>query len=146
MLEDAGIMGLVEPLGFASCALRHKSEAVAAIDELDAADTFRLVHDTFHHHLAGGGPLFPEHIGIVHVSGVVDPQLDATEMKDGHRMLVDERDRLGNTDQIAALMAAGYGGPVSFEVFAPEVHEIDDPVAALGASMESIRAHLAATA
>ena len=31
-------------------------------------------------------------------------------------------------------------------VFAPEVHEIDDPVAALGASMESIRAHLAATA
>ena len=67
-------------------------------------------------------------------------------MEDEHRILVDERDKLGNTDQIAALTAAGYGGPISFEVFAREVHDIDDPVAAIGASMESIRAHLAATA
>ena len=146
MLEDAGITGLVEPLGFEVCALRYKSEAVEAIDELDAADTFRLVHDTFHHHLAGGGPLFPEHTGIVHVSGVVDPHLAASKMEDEHRILVDERDRLGNTGQISALIAAGYGGPISFEVFAREVHDIDDPVAAIGASMESIRAHLAATA
>ena len=67
-------------------------------------------------------------------------------MEDEHRILVDERDRLGNTEQIAALVAGGYGGPISFEVFAREVHDIDDPVAALGASMESIRARLAATA
>ena len=146
MLEDAGIVGLVEPLGFDSCALRHKSEAVEAIEEIDAAGTFRLVHDTFHHHLAGGGPSFPEHTGIVHVSGVVDPQLAVSDMEDEHRILVDERDRLGSTDQIAALVAAGYAGPVSFEVFAREVHDIDDPVAALGASMELIRAHLAAVA
>ena len=141
MLEDAGLAGLVEPLGFESCALRHKSEAVEAIEDLGAAGTFRLVHDTFHHHLAGGGPLFPDHTGMVHVSGVVDPDLTVSEMEDGHRILVDERDRLGNTGQIAALMAAGYAGPVSFEVFAREVHDIDDPVAALGVSMELIRAH-----
>ena len=58
MVEDAGIAGLVEPLGFETCALRYKSEAVEAIEDLDAAGTFRLVHDTFHHHLAGGGPFF----------------------------------------------------------------------------------------
>lgn len=146
MVEDAGIAGLVEPLGFATSALRSKSEAVEAIENLDAAGTFRLVHDTFHHHLAGGGPIFAEHTGIVHVSGVVKPGLDASDMQDGHRVLVDERDRLGNAEQIAALVAAGYAGPVSFEVFAREVHDIDDPVAAIGASMESIRARLAAIA
>ena len=146
MVEDAGITGLVEPLGFETSALRHKSEAVEAIEDLDAAGTFRLVHDTFHHHLAGGGPIFAEHTGIVHVSGVATPDLDASDMEDGHRILVDERDRLGNAEQIAALVAAGYGGPVSFEVFAREVHDIDDPVRAIGASMESIRARVAAIA
>ena len=33
MLEDTGMTGLVEPLGFAVCALRYKSEVVEAIDE-----------------------------------------------------------------------------------------------------------------
>ena len=144
MLEDAGLVGFVEPLGFDVCALRHKSEAVEAIEALGAARTFRVVHDTFHHRLAGGGPLFPEHTGIVHVSGVVDPHLAVSEMRDEHRILVDERDRLGNTDQVANLVAAGYGGPVSFEVFAREVHDIDDPIAALGASMDFVRARLTA--
>ena len=63
-------------------------------------------------------------------------------MEDGHRILVDERDRLDNTGRIAALVAAGYAEPVSFEVFAREVHDIDDPVRALGASMDLIRARL----
>ena len=73
MLEDAGMVALVEPLGFESSSLRSKAETVEMIEEIGAAESFRLVHDTFHHHLAGGGPLFPQHTGIVHVSGVVDP-------------------------------------------------------------------------
>lgn len=146
MLEDHGLIGLVEPLGFEICALRYKSEAVEAIDALNAAGTFRLVHDTFHHHLADGGPLFPSHTGIVHISGVVDPRLSVSEMGDEHRVLVDQRDRLGNIDQIAALQAAGYSGPVSFEAFATSVHDSADPVADLKASMEFIRSSLAARA
>ena len=122
MLEDAGLVGLVEPLGFATCPLRHKAEAVDAIEALGAAGTFRLVHDTFHHHLAGGGPMFPAHTGMVHVSGVTDPRLGIDEMADLHRVLVDAEDRLGNVAQVEALRAAGYAGPVSFEAFAPEVH------------------------
>ncbi len=146
MLEDHGLMGLVEPLGFEICALRHKAEAVDAISALDADGTFMLVHDTFHHHLALGGPLFPGHTGIVHISGVVDPDLDVAEMGDVDRVLVDERDRLGNLDQIAALEAAGYAGPVSFECFAPSVHASGDPARELRASMEFIRSRLAAKA
>ena len=146
MLEDHGLLGLVEPLGFEICALRHKSEAVDAIEALGAAGTFRLVHDTFHHHLAHGGPIYPGHTGIVHISGVTDPDLGVAEMGDAHRVLVDERDRLGNVAQIAALGSAGYAGPVSFEAFAPSVHASADPAGDLGASMDFIRSRLAAKA
>ena len=40
-----------------------------------ARDAFRLVHDTFHHHLAGEAAIFPELTGLVHISGVDDPAL-----------------------------------------------------------------------
>jgi 2-keto-myo-inositol isomerase len=146
MLEDHGLLGLVEPLGFEICALRHKAEAVEAIEALNAANRFRLVHDTFHHHLAHGGPLFPQLTGMVHVSGVVDPRLSSSEMGDQHRVLVDGADRLGNIRQLAELEAAGYRGPISVEAFAPETHALADPVAALRASMEFMRAQLAAKA
>lgn len=143
MLEDHGLVGLVEPLGFEICALRHKSEAVEAIESLDAGSRFRLVHDTFHHALAGGGPMFPEHTGIVHISGVVEPTVHVNEMTDAHRVLVDGADRLGNLEQIAALQAAGYAGPISFEAFAPETHALADPEAAIARSFAFIRSRLA---
>ncbi len=143
MLDDHGLRGMVEPLGFATCPLRHKAEAAEAITSLDAAGTFRIVHDTFHHTLAGGGPLFPALTGIVHVSGVTDPSLTTAQMQDAHRVLVEGADRLGNIDQIVALSAAGWAGPVSFECFAPEIHALADPAPAIRASMDFIREGLA---
>jgi 2-keto-myo-inositol isomerase len=56
-------------------------------------------------------------------------------MRDPHRVLVIPGDRLGNVEQIASLQAAGWTGPVSFEAFAPAVHALADPEAALRASM-----------
>jgi 2-keto-myo-inositol isomerase len=136
MLEDHGLIGMVEPLGFEVCALRYKSEAVEAIEAVGGTGRFKLVHDTFHHTLAQGGPIFPDHTGIVHVSGVVDQTIAVSEMRDPHRVLVTPGDRLGNIAQIEALQAAGWNGPVSFEAFAPEVHALADPEAALRASMD----------
>ena len=107
-------------------------------------DTFALVHDTFHHTLAGGGPIFAELTGMVHVSGVTDPEPTFDEMEDAHRVLVDGADRLGNVAQLRALAEAGYDGPVSFECFAPEVHALADPVAAIRASMAYLDGRLAA--
>lgn len=138
MLDDHGLIGLVEPLGFEICALRYKSEAVEAIEAVGGEGRFRLVHDTFHHALALGGPIYPAHTGIVHISGVVDPAVDLAQMQDAHRVLVTTDDRLGNVAQIAALQKAGYRGPVSFEAFAPSVHALADPAAALRASMDYI--------
>ncbi len=136
MLEDHHLIGMVEPLGFEICALRYKSEAVEGIEAVGGMGRFKLVHDTFHHTLAHGGPLFPEHTGIVHVSGVVDQEVGISEMRDPHRVLVTKGDRLGNVEQIAALQAAGWNGPVSFEAFSPEIHALKDPAAALRASMD----------
>lgn len=143
MLQDHGLRGMVEPLGFEACPLRFKDEAVAAIADVGGQNVFRLVHDTFHHHLAGGGPLFAAETGIVHVSGVTDPALPVAEMRDGHRVLVDADDVLGNVAQIRALRAAGYTGPVSYEPFAPSVHSLKDPETALARSMAFIRERLA---
>jgi 2-keto-myo-inositol isomerase len=143
MLEDHDLTGLVEPLGFETCPLRLKTDSVEVIEALGAAGRFRLVHDTFHHHLAGGGPLFPEHTGIVHVSGVTDPRLSVAEMGDRHRGLVDAQDRLGNLAQLRAFEAAGWRGPVSFEAFAPETHAAADPEGDLRRSMDHIRDGLA---
>lgn len=143
MLEDHELTGLVEPLGFEICALRHKSEAVEAIEAIVGKGRFKLVHDTFHHTLAHGGDFFPDHTGIVHISGVVDQTVTLGQMTDAHRILVDRADRLGNIDQIAALQASGWNGPVSFEAFAPEVHASPTPQADLAASIQFIRDGLA---
>ncbi|KMK68991.1 TIM barrel protein [Puniceibacterium sp. IMCC21224] len=141
MLQDAGLVALVEPLGFGRSSLRSKTELVEAITEI-GGEHFKLVHDTFHHTLAGGGPIFPGHTGIIHISGVVDPALGVDQMEDEHRVLVDASDRLGNTDQIAALLAAGYQGPVSYECFSPQTHALTDPYTAIKRSFDFISSQL----
>lgn len=135
ILRARGLTGLVEPLGFPVSSLRTKAKAVAAIDAAGGADVYRLVHDTFHHALAGETALFPERTGLVHISGVADPDVAVADMLDPHRVLVDGADRLCNAAQIRALLASGYDGPFSFEPFAPEVQALADPESALRASM-----------
>ena len=138
MLQDADMVALVEPLGFLRSSLRSKAELVDVIDALDGAAHFKLVHDTFHHTLAGGGQIFPEYTGIVHISGVVDPALAVDQMEDEHRVLVDKEDRLGNIAQIQALIDAGYDGSISYECFSPKTHGLKDPYSEIKRSFEFI--------
>jgi len=138
ILSERGLTGLVEPLGFESCSLRSKREAVEAIDSVGGP--FRLVHDTFHHHLAGEADLFADLTGLVHISGVTDLQVSVSEMRDPHRVLVDRDDRLDNIGQIKALRRAGYDGPFSFEPFAPEIGRDPNLAKALRASRDFVRA------
>jgi len=142
MLDAADITGLVEPLGFAICSLRSKREAAEAIMAVGAERTFRLVHDTFHHHLAGEPEIFAGLTGLVHISGVDDPGVALADMRDGHRVLVGPADRLGNVAQIRALLAAGYAGPLSFEPFSPAVHAAADPKASVLESIAHLRASI----
>jgi 2-keto-myo-inositol isomerase len=109
-----------------------------AIDQAEGGDVFKLVHDTFHHHLAGETEFFPERTGIVHISGVVDPALAVDEMLDPHRVLVDAEDRFANLPQIRTLLSMGFDGPFSFEPFAGKVHDHPHPEVALHESMDYV--------
>nr|WP_172690999.1 TIM barrel protein [Agrobacterium larrymoorei]ASK49441.1 hypothetical protein [Agrobacterium larrymoorei] len=142
VLQGRGLIGLVEPLGFPISSLRTKKEALRAIDAAEGGDVYKLLHDTFHHHLSGETEFFPDHTGLVHISGVVDPDVDVNDMLDAHRVLVDPNDRLENIAQIKALMAAGYEGPFSFEPFADDVHELSDPEASVRESMDYVSSRL----
>lgn len=146
ILKDHGLVGLVEPLGFEECAVRHKALAVRAFEEIQADSTFRLVHDTFHHHLSGQGLFFPEWTGLIHISGVEDAGVTVGDMRDGHRVLVGGADRLGNVAQLRQLLDAGYQGYVSYEPFAESVASAADIEAELAASMAYLREHVAAVA
>jgi 2-keto-myo-inositol isomerase len=135
ILENAGIEGFVEPLGFAISSLRLKREALDAIDDVGGSDVLHLVHDTFHHHLAGESDIFPARTGLVHLSGVTDRGLAVSDMRDAHRVLVNDADRLGNIAQIMALRAGGYGRAFSFEPFAESVQQANDLAGLLAASI-----------
>ncbi|MGC5700968.1 TIM barrel protein [Pseudomonas sp. NFXW11] len=142
ILREHGLLGFIEPLGFEECALRHKRTALEAIRGMGGLDVFRLVHDTFHHHLAGEHEFFPELTGLVHISGVEERQAPLNSIRDGHRLLVGEADILGNAAQIDTLLGSGYNGYLSFEPFAESVHGLADIQQALGASMAHLRQSL----
>ncbi|OBV41687.1 TIM barrel protein [Janthinobacterium psychrotolerans] len=139
MLAERGVLGLIEPLGFAECAVRRKSQAVLAMYDAGAEHDFKLVHDTFHHHLAGEDIFFPDLTGLIHVSGVEDGAVPVAAMRDMHRVLVGAGDRLGNLAQIKTLLARGYQGCISYEPFAEEVAASDDIESQLRASMAHLR-------
>ena len=143
VLMDHQMVGLIEPLGFVQSSLRHKDDVVAVLDAMGRPDCFALIHDTFHHHLAGDTTIYPDLTALVHISGVTDPQPSIDQMTDAHRVLVDRNDRLGNIAQLRSFQAAGFTGPASFEAFAPEIHDMTDPTADLAGSIAFITSQLA---
>ena len=74
---------------------------------------------------------------IIQISGV-NKQGPARDFCDADRGWVDHRDRLGSVRQVAALVAGGFDGPISFEPFAPEIHNAENPEPALAASIAFI--------
>ncbi|RQW62648.1 TIM barrel protein [Vibrio viridaestus] len=138
IFDKYGLKGYVEPLGFPISSLRTKAAAVEAIKELGFEDTFKLVHDTFHHKGAGETEVFAKNTGLVHISGVEDPAITFEEMLDEHRLMVGPEDRLDNVGQIKKLVAAGYTGYFAFEPFSAPVWDLPDHVAAAKESMQFI--------
>jgi 2-keto-myo-inositol isomerase len=136
ILKDHGLIGCVEPLGYAECSLRLKSEALAAIDDVGGSKRFKLTHDTFHHFVAGEMDVFAERTGLIHVSGVTDRKYTIDTMRDAQRELVDASDMIDTRGQVKELMASGYKGLVSFEPFAPTVHKDKAIARSLARSMD----------
>ena len=138
VFAGTGVVGLIEPLGFGVSTLRYKDDVAEVLHQLGMPSYFRIVHDTFHHHLVEDDTMHADLTGLVHISGVDDRQVEAFEMQDEHRVLVGQDDRLGNVSQLRRLQKDGYRGPASFEAFADKVHTIAQPALALTSSMEVI--------
>ncbi|ADI78289.1 putative IolI protein (plasmid) [Pantoea vagans C9-1] len=120
LFADAGIQGLVEPLGFPQSSLRSATQAQTLIRE--AGVPFRLLIDTFHHHLFEDAEQTFEQaidiqkIGLVHLSGVTDPR-PVSELTDEERIMLTADDRLRSKQQVERLEKMGYTGLYAFEPF-----------------------------
>ena len=115
-----GVRGLVEPLGFPQSSLRSAAQAQTLIR--DAKVPFKLLIDTFHHHLypqadAEFSQVDIADIGLVHLSGVEDAR-PRENLTDDERIMLTEKDRLQTCEQIKHLEARGYQGVYAFGQFA----------------------------
>ncbi|MFZ2635400.1 MAG: TIM barrel protein [Rectinemataceae bacterium] len=136
--EKAGLLGYIEPLGFSISSLASLVNAQEAIRKSGFA-CYKIVHDTFHHHIGPedltvlGKSYDVSFTGLVHVSGVeVDIPVEA--YRDAHRILVGPADRMKNREQIVRLDSLGYKGDYSFEAFSPSIQAL--PEAELRAAIE----------
>jgi 2-keto-myo-inositol isomerase len=123
LFAEAGMIGLVEPLGFAICSLRTKKAALEGIAKCNYPESYKLLHDTFHHYLSGETEFFPKETAIVHVSGVLAGKTKAATT-DEDRILVTEDDIMDNRGQIAALLEGGCTAPISYEPFSSHVRDL----------------------
>ncbi|GME41505.1 MULTISPECIES: TIM barrel protein [unclassified Pantoea] len=120
LFADAGIQGLVEPLGFPQSSLRSATQAQTLIRE--AGVPFRLLIDTFHHHLFEDAEqtfeqeIDIQQIGLVHLSGVTDPR-PVSQLTDEERIMLSADDRLHSKQQVERLEKMGYTGLYAFEPF-----------------------------
>jgi 2-keto-myo-inositol isomerase len=144
-LTKRGIQGWVEPLGFPESSLSSVVVAREAV-ERSGFGCYRIVYDTFHHHLGPDteadldGSLASSRIGLIHVSGV-EASIPRESWRDEHRVLPSPADRMGSREQIARMISLGYEGDISFEPFSAEVQRMsrDALAAALTKSVEYLR-------
>lgn len=141
ILEDAGLRGFVEPVGFATSSLRRKEDTLAAIEAAGGGRVFALIHDTFHHYLAGETQYFAAETSLAHVSGV-ERDVSADKMADADRVLVGRADRLGTLAQVRNLARAGFAGPISIEAFSPSIQRLTAPKEPMARCLAALRGAL----
>lgn len=115
-----GIQGLVEPLGFPISSLRSYNLAGKLIESVNSP--FKLVLDTFHHHLAClpldkfDLTIDVGQIGLVHLSAVEDTR-PVDQLTDEERLMLSPKDVLKSKEQVVQLEKFGYKGIYAFEPF-----------------------------
>jgi len=128
LFDKAGILGYIEPLGFAISSLASLVLAQEAIRQ-SGFSCYRVVHDTFHHYIGPedqailGGVYDVKSTGLVHVSGV-EVDIPTDHYRDEHRVLTGPADRMKSREQMLRLDELGYSGDYSFEPFSPDVQRL----------------------
>jgi 2-keto-myo-inositol isomerase len=142
ILRDHGLIGYVEPLGMPGSTLTRQDVAVAAVTDIDGWDTYQLCYDTFQFFRCGDSRLFPDRIGLAHMSGISRTDLAPGALVEPDRGLIFAGDRVGNVAQLQALQAAGFAGYVSMEPFSPRVQSDPQLADHLRRSLEYVGAML----
>lgn len=138
ILRDHGVTGYVEPLGMRHSTMKRQDMAVAAVTDVDGWDCYQLCYDTFQFFRCGDDRLFPEHVGLAHISGISRKDLPPADLSEPDRGLIFAGDRVGNVAQMRGLIAAGYKGFVSIEPFDPAVQSDPELAQKLKASLEYV--------
>lgn len=146
ILKDHGVTGYVEPLGMKGSTMKRQDMAVAAVSDADGWDAYALCFDTFQFFRCGDTALFPERIGLAHMSGISRPDLLPADLTEPDRGLIFIDDRVDNIGQLRRLIAAGYSGFVSMEPFSPAVQQDPELSSRLRASLEYLSALLPTSA
>jgi 2-keto-myo-inositol isomerase len=144
LFRDAGVLGYLEPLGFRISSLASLVAAQEAIGK-SAQACYRVVYDTFHHHIGPddasvlGAGYDIATTGLVHISGV-QSGIARDAYRDEHRVLVGPGDKMRSKEQMAALDRLGYRGNFSFEAFSPAIQKLPeaDLLAALRTSIDFV--------
>jgi 2-keto-myo-inositol isomerase len=145
ILLDLGVKGYVEPLGMTGSTMKRQSMAVAAIADVGGWDAYELCFDTFQYFRCGDTMLFPEHIGLAHMSGITRKDLRPGELTEPDRVLIESTDRVENIKQLRALKGAGYEGYVSLEPFNVGVQQSPDLQSQLRESFARVNAAVQAS-
>lgn len=126
ILQELGVKGYVEPLGMGGSTMKKQRMAVEAVGDIDGWDVYELCYDTFQFYRCGDDELFPERIGLAHISGITRGDLAPGQLTEPDRGLIEEVDRVDNINQIKRLLGSGYKGFISMEPFSPEVQRSAD--------------------
>ena len=145
ILLEHGVTGYVEPLGMQGSTMRRQATAVAAVSDVAGWDAYRICHDAFQFYRCGDTEMFPERIGLVHISGIARTDLPPAELTEPDRGLVSKTDRAGNIRQLRALIEGGFTGYVSIEPFNPAVQQDPALRAKLAECVADVRAGMEAT-
>lgn len=138
IFADAGVIGYVEPLGMRHSSMNRQAQAVAAVDAIDGWANFQICYDTFQHFRASDDALFPDRIGLVHISGIARADLAPPQLTEPDRGFVFLGDRVGNIARLRAMVDAGYQGFVSMEPFSPETQQDPKIAERLRASLDYV--------
>ena len=83
--------------------MKRQARAIEAVTEIDGWDCFRLCYDTFQFFRCGDDRLFPEHIGLAHMSGISRTDLPPGDLVEPDRGLIFADDRVDNVAQLTQL-------------------------------------------
>lgn len=128
-LEEEGMSGLFETLGFPESSVRTPFRAIDIIKEA-GADNFKVVADLFHWFMGGvtrkdlDEKLDVSQVGLIHMS-TVEVKRPKSKLTDQDRVLLGDpnHDNISAYDTIKWFANSQFDGLFSFEPFSNELHK-----------------------